>query len=106
MRVLFDQGVPVPLRESLSQHEISTAYERGWSTLKNGDLLDAAEREGFEVFVTTDKNLKYQQNLGGRHIAIVVLSSTSWPRIEYKISAVVRAVGAASPGSYTEVQID
>jgi hypothetical protein len=53
VRVLFDQGVPAPLRESLTEHEVSTAYERGWSRLKNGELLDAAEREGFEVFVTT-----------------------------------------------------
>lgn len=106
MRVLFDQGTPFPLRKSLTQYEVSTAYERGWSTLKNGDLLDAAEREGFEVFVTADKNLKHQQNLGGRHIAILVLTSTSWPRIQREVSAVIRAITEASPGSYTEVRID
>lgn len=106
MRVLFDQGTPVPLRDLLTQHEVSTAYELGWSTLKNGELLDAAEREGFEVLVTTDKNLKYQQNLGGRRIAVIVLSSTSWPRIQRELSAVVAAVDGASPESYTEVQID
>ncbi|HZC00413.1 MAG TPA: DUF5615 family PIN-like protein [Gammaproteobacteria bacterium] len=105
MRVLFDQGVPVPLRESLRQHEVSTAYERGWATLKNGELLDAAEREGFEILVTTDKNLRHQQNLGARRIAIVVLTSTSWPRIQPEITAVVRAVNGAYPGSYAEVQI-
>ena len=105
MRVLFDQGTPVPLRESLTQHEVSTAYERGWSSLKNGELLDAAEQEGFEVFVTTDKNLKYQQNLGARRIAIVVLTSTSWPRIEHEIPAVVRAIDGASQGIYTEVYV-
>jgi hypothetical protein len=71
VHVLFDQGTPVPPRESLTQHEFSTAYESGWATLKNGDLLDVAEREGFEVFVTTDKNLKYQQNLHLRRIALV-----------------------------------
>ncbi len=76
MRVLFDQGyAPVPLRELLDEHDISTAYECGWSTLKNGDLLDAAEREGFEVLVTTDKNLRHQ--LRARSIAIVVLRTTS-----------------------------
>jgi hypothetical protein len=105
VRVLFDQGVPVPLRESLRQHEVSTAYERGWATLKNGELLDAAEREGFEILVTTDKNLRHQQNLGARRIAIVVLTSTSWPRIQPEITAVVRAVNGAYPGSYAEVQI-
>jgi hypothetical protein len=78
VRILFDQGTPVPLRESLPQHEVSTAYERGWSTLKNGELLDVAEREGFEVLVTTDSRLRHQQNLGARRIAIVCLLSTSW----------------------------
>jgi predicted nuclease of predicted toxin-antitoxin system len=105
VRVLFDQGVPVPLRESLRQHGVSTAYERGWATLKNGELLDAAEREGIEILITTDKNLRHQQNLGARRIAIVVLTSTSWPRIQPEITAVVRAVNDASPGSYAEVQI-
>ncbi|MDQ3565628.1 MAG: hypothetical protein M3436_16420 [Pseudomonadota bacterium] len=57
----------MPLRESLTQHEVSTTYERGWSKL--GELLDAAEQDGFEVFVTTDKNLRHQQNLGARRIA-------------------------------------
>jgi hypothetical protein len=63
VRVLFDQGTPVPLRQALTQHEVATAYERGWSALKNSELLDVAEKEGFEVLVTTDSNLKYQQNL-------------------------------------------
>ncbi len=104
MRVLFDQGTPVPLRESLSEHDVSTAYERGWSTLKNSDLLDAAEREGFEVLVTTDRNLRHQQNLRARSIVIIVLTTTSWPRIQRDIPAVVRAVNGAVPGSYVEVQ--
>lgn len=63
MRVLFDQGTPVPLRQFLTQHEVTTAFERGWSKLKNGDLLDAAEKDGFAALVTTDLNLKYKQNL-------------------------------------------
>ncbi len=103
MRVLFDQGTPVPLREPLGQHDVSTAYERGWSTLKNSDLLDAAEREGIEVLVTTDRNMRYQQELGTRSIAIVVLSTTSWPRIRRGVPAVVRAINGAAPGSYLEV---
>jgi len=68
-------------------------------------LLDAAEREGIEILVTTDKNLRYQQNLGARRIAIAVLTSINWPRIQSEITAVVRAVNGASPGSYAEVQI-
>jgi hypothetical protein len=105
VRVLLDQGTPVPLREFLARHEITTAYERGWSTFKNGDLLDAAELAGFDVLITTDANLKYQQNLGSRRIAVVVLMSTSWPRIQQVIAAVVDTVESASVGTYVEVQI-
>jgi hypothetical protein len=77
LKILFDQGRPAPLRHSLAGHMVQTSYEMGWSTLKNGELIRLAEAEGFEVFVTTDTNLKYQQNLSGRKIAILVLLSTS-----------------------------
>ena len=73
--------------------------------LKNGELLEAAEGAGFEVLVTTDTNLKYQQNLASRRIAIVVLGTTSWPRIRVAAERVFLAVGAAAPGSYAEVAI-
>jgi hypothetical protein len=86
-------------------HVVATAYERGWSTLKNGELLQAAEAAGFEVLVTTDTNLKYQQNLASRRIAIVVLGTTSWPRIRAAAEMVVMVVDAAVPGSYAEVAV-
>ena len=105
MRILFDQGTPVPLRKLLNSHQVETAFELGWSTLTNGELLAAAEQEGFEVFVTTDRNLRDQQNLGGLRIAIIVLSSTSWPRIEKAATAVKQAIDAALPGSTKEVEI-
>ena len=105
MRILFDQGTPVPLRNILNSHQVETAFERGWSTLTNGELLAMAEQEGFEVFVTTDRNLKHQQNLGVLRIAIVVLSSTSWPRIEKVAAEVQQAIEAALPGSFKEVQV-
>lgn len=95
----------MPLRQVLVGHEVATAYERGWSTLKNGEFLQAAESAGFAVLVTTDANLRYQQNLANRRIAIVVLSTTSWPRIRVVAEEVVRAVEGASMGSYTEVGI-
>ena len=66
MRVLFDQGVPVPLRRHFHPHEVDTAAELGWSELKNGDLISSAEAGGYETLVTTDQNLRYQQNLEGR----------------------------------------
>jgi hypothetical protein len=105
VRVLFDQGAPVPLRHFFTQHEVTTAYERGWSQLKNGKLLDAAEADGFVILLTTDTNLRYQQNLSSRRIAIVVLTTTSWPRIRRAVELVVRSINAATPGSYTEVTI-
>jgi len=105
VKILFDQGIPAPLRSFLPNHSVVTAYEKGWSTLKNGDLILAGESEGIEVFVTTDSNLKYQQNLQRRTIAIVVLLSTSWPRIQKRLSAVVAAIEGSSPGSYSEVNI-
>ena len=85
---------------------MSTAYELGWATLKNGELLAAAESNGFDVFVTTDTNLSYQQNLSNRKIAIVVLSTTSWPRIQRSVAAIVSAIDAATPNSYQIVSID
>lgn len=95
----------MPLRRSLTLHEVTTAYEQGWSTLKNGELLDAAEKEGFEVMVTTDTNLRYQQNLTSRRIAIIVLSTPSWPRIQRALDQVIHAVDGAAMGSFTEVDI-
>jgi hypothetical protein len=89
----------------LTQHEVTTAHERGWSQLKNGELLDIAEKEGFAVFLTTDANLKYQQNLSSRKIAIVVLTTTSWPRIQRVAAKVVAAVDGAAPGAYLEVEV-
>ena len=84
---------------------MSTAYELGWSTLKNGELLVTAEAQGFQVLVTTDTNLKYQQNLASRTIAIVVLSTTSWPRIKAAAELVTAAIDAATPETYAEVLI-
>jgi hypothetical protein len=105
MRVLFDQGTPVPLRQHLSAHQVSTAYELGWGTLSNGELLKQAESQGFEVLVTTDQNLRHQQNLAQRRIAIVVLTSTSWPRIQNVARRVVDAVDGSKPNGYIEIAI-
>ena len=105
MQVLFNQGTPVPLRQRLRGHAVATAYERGWSTLKNGELLEAAEAAGFEVLVTTDTNLEYQQNLASRRVAIVVLGTTSRPRIRVAAERVFLAIGAADPGSCAEEAI-
>jgi hypothetical protein len=105
VRVLFDQGTPTPLRKHLSTHQVTTAFELGWSALKNGELIAQAEQCGFEALVTTDQNLKYQQNLTARRIAIVVLSTTSWPRIQQHLAVVLEALDATVAGTYLEVRI-
>ena len=77
MKILFDQGTRAPLRGALTAHQVSTAHEMGWSELDNGRLLAAAE-ETFDVLVTTDRNLRHQQSMTGRRLAVLVLPTTSW----------------------------
>jgi predicted nuclease of predicted toxin-antitoxin system len=103
VKILFDQGTPAPLRRSLQNHEIITAFERGWQALQNGDLLNAAEAEGFAVIVTTDKNLRYQQNLVARRLAIMVLMTTDWRLIRQHTDYVAQAIAALTPGAYIEL---
>lgn len=105
MLILFDQGTPVPIRRYLEDHAVRTASHQGWAKLKNGDLLAAAEQAGFVLFLTTDKNMRYQQNLVGRRIAIIVLGQQQWPLLRPHIHHVVRAIDAATPGSFAEVEI-
>ncbi len=105
MLILFDQATPVPIRPYLEGHTVRTAFQLGWHKLRNGELLTAAEKAGFDLFLTTDKNLRYQQDLTGRRIAIVVLGRQQWPELRPYMQRVVEAVNAASPGSYTEVEI-
>ena len=101
MLVLFDHSVPAPLRYALKNHVVVEAVERGWEALGNGALLDGA---GFEVFITADKNIRFQQNLAARKIAIVVLGNAQWPVLRRYVDRVVAALNGA-PGTYTEVEI-
>ena|ERR1051326_3011153 len=106
MLILFDHGTPVGLARALSSHTVITAQARGWDRLTNGALLTAAEDAGFELLVTTDRRIRYQQNLTGRTIALVVLTgSTKWSRIRLHFERIVAAVNAVTPGSYVEVEI-
>ena len=102
MKILFDQGTPAPLRHALAGHTVSTAYEMGWAKLENGDLLSAAEIS-FAVFITTDQNLRHQQNLAGRRLAILVLPTTSWPIIQLHLPKVAAAVNTLRPGDFVEL---
>jgi hypothetical protein len=103
VKILFDQGTPVPLRNALSGHEIVTAFERGWQALQNGELLTAAEAAGFEALITTDKNIRHQQNPGGRRLAIVVLPMTDWRRIRLHTDVVAQAIDTLAAGAYVEL---
>ncbi len=104
MKVLFDQNLPHKLRTSLgSHHEIVTAAYMGWGELKNGELLQTAEANGMDVFVTGDGSLEFEQNLSGRLLAIVALSTNNWPIIKNHIARIRAAIDGAKPGTFQAV---
>lgn len=105
MRILFDNGTPNPIARSLAGHEVAFARQIGWHELKNGELLRQAEEAGYELLLTSDKNIRYQQNLSARRIAIVVLGNQQWPDVRLHLDRIVAVVNAAIPGSYVEVEI-
>ena len=101
MRILFDQGTPAPLREYFTGHSVETAYERGWSTLRNGELLAKAEAD-FDLMVTTDRNLGSQQNMQGRKLAILVLPTTNWLRLRTVAGGIAAFAHMVQPGEIKE----
>lgn len=105
MRVLFDNGVPRGVAAALVGHVVEEARARRWDSLKNGELLTAAETAGFDVFVTTDRNIRYQQNLAGRGLSLVILSKARWRLIRLRLGAIQAAVTAATPGSVVEIDL-
>jgi hypothetical protein len=105
MRILFDQGTPVAIRRFLIGHTVRTTRQEGWATLTNGHLLRVAEEAGFDVLLTTDNSLAYQQNLKGRKMAIVVLSRNRWRTVQRTLRKILAAVEAATLGSYALVEI-
>jgi hypothetical protein len=105
MLILFDHGTPRSIARWLDGHKVVEAIARGWDRLTNGALLKAAEEAGFDLLVSTDKNIQYQQNLKGRRIAIVILGNSQRPAVHRYIDRVIAAVNGATPGSYAEVDI-
>ena len=105
MKLLFDQGTPAPLRRHLPGHSVDTLAEKGWSEKSNGELLDLAEQEGYEVLVTTDQSLPHEQNLSKWMVGVVVLLSTDWSRIRLCTGQIARAIDAVAPGGAVEVPI-
>jgi len=102
VKILFDQGTPAPLREALAGHVVATAYERGLAAVRNGDLIEIAEAE-FDLFITTDRSLRHQQRLPRDRLAIIVLLTTSWPKIRVQVQVVVDAVDGIRPEQYLEL---
>jgi len=104
MKILLDECVPWPMHRLLPGHECTTAQHRGWGSLKNGDLLQQAEGE-FDLFITSDQNIRYQQNLAGRLIAILELSTNDIGRIRAAAAILQAAVDAIRPGEFRHLAI-
>jgi hypothetical protein len=106
MLILFDHGTPRGIARGLSGHTVIIAYEQGWDRLTNGLLLSAAEEANVDLLLTTDRRIRYQQNLSHRKIALVVLTgATKWSRVRLHLDRILAAVNTAAPGSYAEVEI-
>lgn len=105
MKILFDNGTPKPISKCLTGHEITFARKIGWHELGNGELIRQAEMAGYDVLLSTDKNIRYQQNLSGRKITLIVLSNQQWPVVRLYLDRIAAVVNAATPGSYVEVSI-
>lgn len=106
MRILFDKNVPVGVRHFLPKHEVRTVAELNWPPkLQNGELLRAAEAEAFDVLVTCDQNITYQQNLTSRKLALVVFGSNIWPVVRDYTDSIADKVDSAKPGSYSFIDM-
>jgi predicted nuclease of predicted toxin-antitoxin system len=104
-RLLLDANMPRGLRAALSAYQVETTHQRGWATLTNGDLLSAAEADGFDAMITADRNIHYQQNLEGRRIALIELTTSHWETIRDNIADLLAAIELATAGSYVTVPL-
>jgi hypothetical protein len=105
MKILLDESVPQKLRLLIGGHIVVTVSFQGWSGLNNGDLLTAAEDAGFDLFITADQELRYQQNLAGRSMALLVLSTNNWKHIKAAVAPIRDAISGIAPGEFAEVKI-
>ena len=103
MRILFDHSTPRPLRGYLAGHDVDTAAERGWAELSNGELLDSAEDAGYDVLITPDQSIPYQQNLVGRQLYILALSSNRWPLVRPQVAEIRSAIEVIETGELIEI---
>jgi len=105
MRILLDHNTPAPLRYALQGHQVETAFERGWAELLNGHLLSEAESSGFDLLITTDRGIRYQQNWSGRTIAMLVLSTNDWTRLRRCKEQILTAVNSMPASGFAELEI-
>jgi hypothetical protein len=106
MKIILDESTPQKLRLLIEGgHEVVTTWFQGWSGLKNGALLNAAEEAGFDLFITADQELSYQQNLTGRRIAVLVLSTNNWSVVKASMPEITTEINAAKSGSFAFVDI-
>jgi hypothetical protein len=105
MRILLDENAPAGLKSLLTGHDVSTVPEMGWAAISNGKLLDAAERAGFHVLVTADSNIRAQQRMSGRRIAMVVVNTTHWITVRDNAGSILAACDRAAEGSYIVVEL-
>lgn len=102
-RILLDESVPRPVVRAFPAGTAITVDRMGWKGIRNGALLREAEAHGFAVLITSDKNMRYQNSLAGRALAVVVLPYTNWPKLRNMLPAIATAVEAAQPGAFTEM---
>jgi hypothetical protein len=102
MKILLDECVPWPMHKLLPEHKCMTAQQKGWGGIKNGDLLKKAEKE-FDLFITSDQNIRYQQNLAGRQIPILELSTNKLRPITKAAELIRTTIEAIKPGGIPTV---
>ncbi len=105
MLILFDHCTPMPLRRHLPGHTVHAAYDMGWHTISNGRLIAQAEAAGYELLISGDQGIYYQQNLGNANLAIITLSENRWPQVRLKVNEIREAVDRILPGEFVEVEI-
>jgi len=105
MRIFLDNSAPAGLRRHLRHHQVATAPNQRWERLENGELLKAVENAGFEVMITADQNLEYQQNLSERKLALIVLGSNRWSYVKKYVREIVAAADAAQSNSYAFIEV-
>ncbi len=104
MKILLDECVPWPMHKLLTDHQCMTAQQHGWGGIKNGELLKLAEAE-FDLFITSDQNIRYQQNLAGRRMAILELSTNKLRRITASAALIQSTIVAMAPGEFRQLSI-